>query len=93
MDHSFPIQHAYLIPLLPLIGAAIAGFFGAKWLKGQSHLPIWAGVGCSAILSLWILVAMIGQWTPHHGHEASPEHQNVTSAEHSEHAADAERAR
>jgi NADH:ubiquinone oxidoreductase subunit 5 (subunit L)/multisubunit Na+/H+ antiporter MnhA subunit len=40
MDSLFVIQHAYLIPLLPLIGAVISGFFGAKILKGQSHWPI-----------------------------------------------------
>ena len=28
-DHmDFVIRHSYLIPLLPLIGAAVAGFFG-----------------------------------------------------------------
>ena len=84
---SFPIQHAYLIPLLPLIGAAIAGFCGAKWLKGLSHLPIWAGVGCSAILSLWILFTMVGLTPAHHSHdEAAAEHHEVASAEHGEHA-------
>src|SRR5687768_5239435 len=60
MDHLWQIQHSYLIPLLPLVGAAIAGFFGARWLKGNSHWPIWIGVGCSAILSLWLLFGMIG---------------------------------
>src|SRR5688500_2800337 len=60
MDHLFPVQHSYLIPLLPLVGAAISGFFGARWLKGKSHWPIWIGVGCSAILSLWLLFGMMG---------------------------------
>src|SRR5688500_14493744 len=58
------IDNSYLIPLLPLIGALIAGLFGAKYLKGQSHWPIWLGVGASAVLSLWLLVDMIG----HSGH-------------------------
>jgi NADH-quinone oxidoreductase subunit L len=60
MQDLFPIQHSYLIPLLPLLGAAIAGFFGAYWLKGKSHWPIWLGVGASAILSVWLLVGMLG---------------------------------
>ncbi len=64
MDQLFTINHAYLIPLLPLIGAAIAGFFGAKWLKGQSHWPIWLGVGCSAVLSIMLLVGMLGMQHP-----------------------------
>jgi NADH-quinone oxidoreductase subunit L len=58
---NFVIEHSWLIPLLPLIGAAIAGFFGAKWLKGQSHWPIWLGVGASAILSLTLLFGMLSQ--------------------------------
>jgi NADH-quinone oxidoreductase subunit L len=58
MQDFFAVQYAYLIPLLPLIGAAISGFFGAKWLKGQSHWPIWLGVGASAIISLSLLWQM-----------------------------------
>jgi NADH-quinone oxidoreductase subunit L len=59
MEHLFPIQYSYLIPLLPLVGAAIAGFFGAKWLKGLSHWPIWIGVGISAILSIVLLFGVL----------------------------------
>ena len=58
MEDFFAIKYAYLIPLLPLLGAAIAGFFGAKWLKGQSHWPIWLGVGASAIMAISLLVQM-----------------------------------
>src|SRR5947207_10285334 len=56
---DFVIQHSWLIPVLPLIGAAVAGFFGARWLKGQSHWPIWLGVGASALFSLGLLVQVI----------------------------------
>ena len=49
MNDIVSVQYAYLIPLLPLIGAVIAGFFGKTILKGQSHLPIWAGVGAIVI--------------------------------------------
>jgi NADH-quinone oxidoreductase subunit L len=58
---TFVIDHSYLIPLLPLIGAIIAGFFGARHLKGRSHWPIWLGVGASAILSLALLFGMAGK--------------------------------
>ena len=34
MDALFAVKHSYLIPLLPLIGAIIAGAFGAKFLRG-----------------------------------------------------------
>jgi NADH-quinone oxidoreductase subunit L len=53
------IEHSYLIPLLPMLGAIIAGFFGDLLLKGKAHWPIWIGVGCSALLSLFILFAML----------------------------------
>ncbi len=62
METLFPIQYSYLIPLLPLLGAVIAGFFGAKILRGQSHWPIWIGVGLSAILSISLMTKMLGLW-------------------------------
>ena len=70
MHDLFPVQHAYLIPLLPLLGAVIAGFFGARWLKQQSHWPIWIGVGASAALSIWLLVGMIQQQQAAEAHAA-----------------------
>jgi NADH-quinone oxidoreductase subunit L len=54
MAENFAIEHVYLIPLLPLIGAAIAGLFGARFLGGKSHWPIWLGVGASAVLSFMV---------------------------------------
>jgi len=60
MQDLLPIQFSYLIPLLPLLGAMVAGFFGARWLKQKSHWPIWLGVGASAVLSVWLLVGMLG---------------------------------
>jgi NADH-quinone oxidoreductase subunit L len=58
-------EYSWLIPLMPLVGACIAGFFGARWLRGQSHWPIWLGVGFSALFSLGLLVQVIS-----HAHEA-----------------------
>ncbi len=73
MEHLFAIQYAWLIPLLPLLGAIVAGFFGARWLKGNSHWPIWIGVGCSALLSISLLIGMLGLWHPgHEGASAEP---------------------
>jgi NADH-quinone oxidoreductase subunit L len=59
MDQLFAVKYSYLIPLLPLIGACIAGLLGAKWLKGMSHWPIWLGVGASALISFSLLFGMI----------------------------------
>ncbi|HEX5243462.1 MAG TPA: NADH-quinone oxidoreductase subunit L [Tepidisphaeraceae bacterium] len=55
MQELWIVQHSWLIPLLPLIGAAIAGLFGAKFLRQQSHWPIWLGVGAAAVMSLTLL--------------------------------------
>jgi NADH-quinone oxidoreductase subunit L len=52
MENLTAVNISVLIPLLPLLGAIIAGFFGAKWLKGNSHLPIWGGVGIAALISI-----------------------------------------
>lgn len=60
MAELFAIKYSFLIPLLPLCGAAIAGLFGARFLRQQSHWPIWIGVGISAILSLTLLFGMLG---------------------------------
>lgn len=56
MEHFWVIENSWMIPLLPLIGAAIVGLFGAKMLKGLSHWPIWLGVGTSAVLSICLLL-------------------------------------
>src|SRR5579871_1814796 len=69
MNELWVIRHSYLIPLMPLIGAAIAGFFGAKWLKGQSHWPIWLGVGFSAVMAFILLFQMLGLAHERHSSE------------------------
>src|SRR4051812_37801817 len=60
MESLFAVKFSYLIPLFPLIGAIAAGFGGARWLKQNSHWPIWIGVGLSALLSFALLFGMLG---------------------------------
>jgi NADH-quinone oxidoreductase subunit L len=89
METLWVFQHSWLIPLLPLIGAAIAGFFGAKWLKGNSHWPIWIGVGISAIMAITLLFQTTS--LPHHEsaaeksaaapESASPHNDSASAAE------------
>jgi NADH-quinone oxidoreductase subunit L len=76
MDQLFAVKFSYLIPLLPLIGACLSGFLGARWLKGQSHWPIWLGVGASAVISFTLLFGMLhdsghGQPLPAAGGEST----------------------
>lgn len=73
MESLFAIKFSYLIPLLPLLGAAISGFLGAKWLKANSHWPIWLGVGSSAVLSFMLLFGMLARWHGEAPHEVEIE--------------------
>jgi NADH-quinone oxidoreductase subunit L len=79
MAHLFAVQYSWLIPLLPLIGAAISGFLGARYLKQLSHWPIWITVGASAILSFMILFGMLS--VPADGESAADAHQTSHRAE------------
>src|SRR5881394_1001896 len=65
MESLFSVKFAYLIPLFPLIGAIVAAALGSRWLKQNSHWPIWIGVGLSALLSFILLFGIIGQWPDH----------------------------
>lgn len=56
---SWVIEHSYLIPLLPLMGAAVSGLLGARLLRQNSHWPIWLGVGASAVMSIVLLIGML----------------------------------
>ena len=65
------VSISWLIPLLPLLGAIVAGGLGKGLLKGQSHWPIWIGVGGAAVLSLLTLVALIGNQPDNAPHAAT----------------------
>src|SRR6478672_7232931 len=71
MESLFAVKFSWLIPLLPLIGAMVAGFAGARWLKQNSHWPIWIGVGLSALLSFALLFGMLAQRTHETGKEST----------------------
>ncbi|MCG8409376.1 MAG: NADH-quinone oxidoreductase subunit L [Phycisphaerales bacterium] len=43
---------AIWIPLLPLIGAALVGLIGLRWLKDRSHWLVLIGVGLSLVFAL-----------------------------------------
>jgi NADH-quinone oxidoreductase subunit L len=81
MDSLWTIQHSWLIPLLPLIGAAIAGLFGAKFLRQQSHWPIWLGVGASAVISIALLFQTIGLSKHHEATNGKESHAAVAEGE------------
>jgi NADH-quinone oxidoreductase subunit L len=57
----------WLIPGLPLLGATVAGFFGPKWLRAQSHWPVVLAVAGSCIVTfVYALAPLLG-----HGHEVA----------------------
>lgn len=64
MDQIFPIQHSYLIPLAPLLGAIIAGFFCTGARKKLAHWPIWIGVGIAALMSFMLIGQMLQHVKP-----------------------------
>ena len=59
MEHLVPIAHSYVIPLLPLAGAVVAGFFCTGQRKRFAHWPIWISVFISAVLSIMLLAQFI----------------------------------
>jgi NADH-quinone oxidoreductase subunit L len=69
MDSLLAIKISWLIPLLPLLGAIISGFAGARWLKQKSHWPIWIGVGVAALISLTLLFTMLNLWPGGHRYD------------------------
>src|SRR5438105_182671 len=71
MNELWTVQYSWLIPLLPLVGAGIAGLFGARLLRQQSHVPIWIGVGISAFMSITLLFQTIGL-ARHHAEAPQP---------------------
>ena len=67
------IHYSLLIPLLPLLAAVVAGFFGdTRFLKGRAHWPVWIGVGASFLMSFVLLVGMISAT---HGTDPRPYNQ------------------
>src|SRR5688500_12911862 len=71
MDSLFAIKISWLIHVLPLTGAVVAGFAGARWLKHQPHWPIWIGVGVSAVICLTLLFGMLRLWDGGHQYDAT----------------------
>src|SRR5690606_24627735 len=63
---GFLVRNAWLVPFLPLAGAAIAAA-GGRWLKGRSHWPVVLGIGLSFLVSLGILFS----FAPAQGHEGA----------------------
>ena len=49
----------WLVPGLPLLGSAVAGFFGPKYLKQQSHWPVVLGAAGACVIALWVLASSL----------------------------------
>ncbi|WP_165221510.1 NADH-quinone oxidoreductase subunit L [Aquisphaera insulae] len=65
---GFFVDNVWIIPCLPLIGAGIAAI-GARWLKGNAHVPVIAGIALAFLVSLGALAhaapqnaPLVGRW-------------------------------
>ncbi len=54
----FFVDNAWLIPVLPLLGAIAAGALGPTWLRGRSHWPVIAGVVLAFVASAGLLMGV-----------------------------------
>jgi len=52
------IDHAYWIPLLPLLGTVAVGVLGPRVLRGRSHWPVILGVAGALAGSIWLFFAV-----------------------------------
>ncbi|MFQ6048225.1 MAG: proton-conducting transporter membrane subunit, partial [Phycisphaerae bacterium] len=57
---NWMLQHAWIIPLLPLAGAAVVAALGPRWLRGRSHWPVILGV-CLALVGSVLLLLEVRQ--------------------------------
>ena len=51
------MRNAWLIPFLPLLGAAVAALGAAPTARAGAHLPVVAGIGLAFLFSLGTLGA------------------------------------
>jgi NADH-quinone oxidoreductase subunit L len=48
------IDYAWLVPILPLLGAAMAAL-GGRWLRQQAHIPVVLGIASAFLVSVLLL--------------------------------------
>ena len=48
---GFFVRSAWLIPFLPLLGAALA-VMGPRWLRARAHVPVVAGIALAFLVSI-----------------------------------------
>jgi NADH-quinone oxidoreductase subunit L len=55
--YEFARDYAWLIPVLPLLAAALIGIFG-RWLRGAAHVPAWLAMIGSCAMAITLLVGL-----------------------------------
>lgn len=58
---EFALNHPYLIPLLPLLGAVLAGFLCTGKRGPMAHWPVWLGMLAAAVVSFSIVGKIAGK--------------------------------
>ena len=57
---GFFVQNAWLIPFLPILGAAVAAF-GARRLRFDAHIPVIAGIALAFLILFLSLLSTSGR--------------------------------
>src|SRR5262245_59451976 len=61
-------DYLWLIPILPLLAAAITAILGPRFLRDKSHWPCVLAVGASTVLSFFVLFAVNAEHPPETSH-------------------------
>ena len=61
-----PNLHLWLIPILPLVGAALNGFFGRRFSRQTVSAIALTFCGASFVMALWVAIQFSSLTLPHY---------------------------
>jgi NADH-quinone oxidoreductase subunit L len=80
-------QLLWLVPCLPLLGAAIIAFLGKPLLRNQSHWPCVLGIAASCVVSLVVFASIHGETQKAHPAHSTENAEGEKAPSEGEHAA------